>query len=132
MNQERMDYLTTYERGRISADVRDLLDDADLSVAITYKRFVSRVLTPSTGQYTTTYTNLGIRAIRNELSAKEVVAGAGQYQMGDVHYMIAVADQSQAPSREDRIVEGSDTFEVRAWYADPLKAVWDVVARKVA
>lgn len=132
MNRETLDMLLAAERTEISDSLADLIDDTHVSAAITYRDWQSKTRTPSTGAFTNTYTDYSIRAVRGELSAREVQAGAGLYQVGDIEFMIAQSDLSITPHREDRITSGSTTYEVIDWKADPLDMTWTVIARRVA
>ena len=131
MNTPVVDYLTTRESTDITNDVADLMDDTQVSRAITYRDYQSATKTVSTGAYTTTYSDASIRGIRTEVSAREVGAGEGLYQMGDLRYLLAQSDLSATPTREDRIVDGSTTYEVIAWEADPISMTWTIIARRV-
>lgn len=132
MNVPTPDFLTAGERSLIGADVAALMDDTELSVAVTYRDFVSRALTPATGAYTETYSDLAIRAVRNVLSQRELALAEGLYQAGDVRFLFARSDLTITPAREDRIVHGGVTYEPRTWDTDPVGAFWNVVARRVA
>ena len=107
------------------------MDDTQISRSITYRDFQSKTRTLSTGAYTSTYTDSAIRVVRTELSAREVRAGQGLFQQGDLRYLLAQSDLSVTPHREDRIVDGSDTYEVLHWAAAPITATWNVFARRV-
>src|SRR3990172_3704055 len=107
------------------------MDDTQVSRAITYRDYQSVSHTVSTGTYTPTYTDLSVRGVRTGLSAKEVAAGAGVYQMGDLWDFLAQSGLSATPTREDRIVDGSTTYEVIAWEADPISMTWTIIARRV-
>ena len=131
MNTPTTDYLTAREATDITNDVADLMDDTNVSRSITYRDYQSVSRTITTGAYTTTYTDSEIRGIRTELSAREVRAGEGLYQMGDLRYVLAQSDLSVTPVREDRIVDGTTTYELIAWSADPINVVWTVIARRV-
>lgn len=131
MNTPTTDFLTALEATDVTNDVADLMDDTHVSRAITYRDYQSATKTVSTGAYTTTYSDSSIRGIRTEVSAREVGAGEGLYQMGDLRYLLAQSDLSATPVREDRIVDGTTTYEVIAWSADPVNMTWVVVARRV-
>ena len=131
MNREAWDFLTGDERTAILDDVDELLDDTNLSVAITYRDFQSVTHTLTTGAYVTVYTDIALRALRSLLSAHEVAAGPGLYQMGDLAFLVAQAHLGVTPVREDRIVLGADTYELVTWTAGPIGATWRLVARRV-
>ncbi len=134
MNQSQPigDFLTTDEASLMSADVAGLMDDTTLSVSISYRDVGAPTFTPSTGAMTANETAYAIRAIRNVVSTRELAAALGKFQQGDVRYLIARSDLTITPSREDRIVDSDDTYELIDWNTDPLRLVWRVYARKVA
>jgi hypothetical protein len=131
MNRETHDFLSAAELASIQSDTDDLMSDVHVSVAITYRDFQGLVRDPKTGTSTTTYTDTNLRALRRTLSAREVQAGAGLFQVGDLHLRIAKTDLPITPLREDRIVVGSDTYEVVFWDTGTLGLTWLVVARRV-
>ena len=131
MREPATDFLSVIESTDIADDVADLMDDTQISRSITYRDFQSKTRTLSTGAYTSTYTDSAIRVVRTELSAREVRAGQGLFQQGDLRYLLAQSDLSVTPHREDRIVDGVDTYEVLHWEADPINVTWNVFARRV-
>ena len=131
MNTPTTDFLTARESTDITNDLADFMDDQQVSRAITYRDYQSVTRTVSTGAITPVYTDSSIRGVRTELNAQQVIAGGGLYQAGDFHYMIAQSDLSATPNREDRIVDGADTYEIVHWAADPLSMTWRVIARRV-
>jgi len=132
MNRDAMDYLTSEELVDIGADVADLLDDTQITVAITYRDFQSRVFTPGAGTAVATYTDTTTRAVRSKINAQEVQASQGLYQSTDVVFLLAQSDVPVTPHREDRLVIGSTTYEVLVWQGDALGATWRLVARQVS
>lgn len=132
MKREATEFLTTFEATEIASDVADLMDDTDLTVSITYRDYQSSTRTLTTGVYTPTYTDYAIRCLQDALSAREVKAGEGLYEHGDLRFTFAQSDVSGVtPTREDQIVLGSETYEVVWWREDPISSMWEVVARKV-
>ena len=131
MRDDTVDFLLAAESLLIENDVAALMDDTQLSVAITYQAYAGVTHTVTTGAYTSTPTSSSIRAIRNVLESREVRASNGLYQLGDIRFMIARTDFTGTPTREDRIVQGSDTYELIDWETDPLSALWNIVARGV-
>ena len=132
MNNPTTDFLTAAEKALITSDVVFFNQDDEVGRDIEYKDFQSRTRTPSTGAMAPVYSDYDIRATRISLTAREIVAGNGLFQQGDVRYMLAQAQiPGVTPHREDRIVDGSDTYEVVDWSADPISATWNVVARRV-
>lgn len=135
MNQgtdDNMDFLLADERTLMFADVADLVTDGQLGVALLYKDVGAPVLDVTTGQYTPTVTEYAIQAVRSEVVAGEALASGGKYQMGDVRYLVARNTLTATPTREDRIVEGTDTYEIVDWRSDPIGLTWRIIARKVA
>ena len=131
MNTSALNFLTSDESDAIVGDVAALMDDTDVSRAITYRDFVSMTRTPSTGASTPSYTNYTIRGVRTDLSAREVAAGAGLYQIGDIEYIFAQSDLPIVPHREDRIFDDPYTYEVIHWASDPLSVKHHIIARRV-
>lgn len=131
MNRETLDFLSAEESTLISDDLADLMDDTTVSVAATYKDFVSRTFSPSAGTTTATYTDTALRGVRTTLGARELAAGNGLYQVGDVAFLLAQSDLAVTPHREDRMVVGALTYEVLTWQQDALGKTWRVVAREV-
>ena len=126
------DFMTPLELALVTSDVTGLTSDPQTSVEVTYRDFQSRTLNRGTGAVVETYTDQsGLRGIRNSLSARQVTAGEGLYQMGDVKFMFSRSLLTLSPAREDRIVEGSATYELVSWDSDPLSALWNIVARVV-
>lgn len=132
MTLPRMDFLSTEELAQINADVVDLLGDTQLSVAITFRDYQSRVFTPSTGVTVATYADYSIRAIRNAVPAREVQASLGLYQAGDLRFIISRALLPITPNKEDLIVDGASTYNLISWDSDPISQLWRIVARLVA
>lgn len=132
MNRETLDFLTAGEKTDIVSDIGDYMDDTHVSTALTYKDFISKVRTPSTGAFTATYTSYaGLRGSRSDVSAREVQISGGLLQLGDVAFLIAQSDLAITPAREDQLAVGSETYEVIKWAGDPVGMLWRIVARKV-
>jgi len=133
MRQEITDFLSTTEVADIERDVSDLMDDVHLSVVLTYRDFLSMTRTVSTGAFTPAYQDTQIRGIRNEVSAREVAAGAGLYQVGDIAFLVAQSDLPNvtAPVREDRLQVEGTTYELVHWSGDPISRLWRLIARRV-
>lgn len=128
MNPE---FLFPSELALIQADVTTLFADTELAVTVTYRALTGRTFTPSTGAWTPTYTETVLGVIRNELSMQEIAASEGLYQMGDLQFILQRA-LVPTPSKEDRIVDGTEVFDLVRWESDPLSALWRIIARKVA
>lgn len=128
-----MDFLSVGERAAILSDVAGIVDDTHISLAITYRDFQSVSRTPSTGANTPVFTDVTTRAIRSELTASQVRAGAGLYEIGDVEFFIAQSDLSGiTPFRQDEVVCEGTTFKLMSWKGDALGAFWRIIGRRVA
>ena len=127
-----MDFLFPYERSMMLQDAHDLLADTQLSVPVTYRAFISRSFTPSTGGYTPNYSDTSLRVIRNALPMREVVASDGLFEQGDLRFIFDRASLVPEPTKDDRIVDGVKVYDVIDWDSDPIAAMWRIVARKVA
>ena len=131
MNTPTLDFLTAAENTQIATDVAALLDDTQVSVAVTYNSFQSRTFNAAAGTTTPAWTAFSIRAIRNTLGARELAAGQGVYQAGDLVFVLDRAEMTNTPSVDDQIVLGSDTYKPGAWTTDPLGKTWRLVARRI-
>jgi hypothetical protein len=127
-----MDFLSPYELAQMTSDAADLVGDAEVGLAATYRKFVSTVFTPSTGLSVPSYTDYAVDLIRNDLSAGEVRASNGLYQIGDVRFTIARALLTPVPGKEDLVVLGGDTYNVVHWSSDPIGLLWRLVGRLVS
>ena len=130
MNSTSPDFITSRESTLIGTDVAALLDDTQLSVEVTYKEYTGRTFTPSTGATVNAYTSSTLRAARTTLSARELAAGTGIYQAGDVKFMFARSDLTLTPQLQDRIVIDGVTYSLVNWQTDILAMFWFVIARR--
>jgi hypothetical protein len=127
------DFLFPTEAAMIAADVVALAADPQGPGAdITYRRFLSRTFTPSTGSYSPTYADLATRAVRNVVSAQQIAAAQGLYREGDIRFLIPRANLAAEPNKEDVIVQGAASYSLVQWDSDPVSAFWRIVARLVA
>jgi hypothetical protein len=105
----------------------------DPSRSITYRAVSDCTFTGSSGQLNETGASTTLQATRMEFRTKK---GAEGVEGGQVGYLIAVADLTAAgvtePSRQDRLVDGADTYEVADYAPDPTGAFWTVFVSKVA
>jgi hypothetical protein len=127
-----MDFLTVGERALMQQDGTDLLANIRLAPPITYRSFVSRVFTPSTGATTATYDDTVLGAIKSDLSAREVAASGGLYQQGDLNFVILRAALAPAPGKEDKLLVDGAEYDVRSWASDPINLLWRLIARRSA
>src|SRR5574339_596696 len=109
MNQN-VEFLFTAERALMTADAAGLMNDTDISLAMTYRDFQSKTFTPSTGQTTPTYTDSAVQGIQNAIPAREVEASNGLYQMGDIRLTFARSQLTIIPNKEDLIVLDGQSY----------------------
>lgn len=128
----RVDFLSGEELAQIADDILGVFADPQLTVSVTYRSFQSRTFTPSTGETTATYTDTVLRAFRQNVPTREIAASQGLYQQGDLRFMIARASLAQTPDKEDRLVDGANTYSLVSWDTDAISQLWRVVARLVA
>lgn len=130
MNLPPLDFVFPSEATMIQQDAAGVTGDPQLGVPVTYQHYVSRTFTPSTGAYTETYTDHAVRAVRNNLSQAEIAASGGQYQSGDVRFLVPKAGLAVTPNSEDRIVDGDGAiYDLIRWDTDPVGAFWRFVMR---
>lgn len=108
------------------SDLRSLTSDAYLQVEITYTAASSVSYDPSSGP-TRTESESEVDALRREVTTDEVLAGSG-VEAGDRLYLLELDTD---PTTSDRITDGSETWEVKSWEADPLGISYSVLARRI-
>ncbi len=114
----------------IQQDAQGVTGDPQLGVLVTYQHYVSRTMDPARGTWTEVYTDTSLRAIRNNLSQAEIASSGGQYQSGDVRFLIAKALLPTAPGSEDRLVDSDGAiYDLVRWDTDPVGAFWRLVMR---
>ncbi|MDP2993591.1 MAG: hypothetical protein Q8N46_00550, partial [Anaerolineales bacterium] len=101
---------------------------SDLPASITYRsRTEEPTFDPETGEVTEAFTDFGINALRGMYSAREVGASGGAIEVGDVYFHIRVSDlTATVPKKSDRVVDGSETFNVIAWELDDAEVLYKV------
>jgi hypothetical protein len=106
---------------------------ADLPADIVYRSRVEQPeFDPETGEVVEAFTDFSIQALRGMYSAKEVGLSGGALEMGDVYFHIRVSDlPDTAPKKTDRIVDGSESFNVIAWTLDDAEILYKVSVRKI-
>lgn len=138
MTLPKLDFLTPSELAQIGGDVAALLVEPQVSVALTYRRYTGQTFTPSTGANTPTYTDTALRAVRVDVSAREVAAAGGLYRQGDVRFLVprvvvaGVVALPIEPAKDDRLVVDGATYDLVDWASDQLGLTWRLVARGVA
>lgn len=131
MTSPTPDLLTADELTNIKADLSAIIDDVQLSVALTYKAFSSQTRTLGTGVLAITTTNTTLRAIKRTFSVREVASSGGLIQLGDLEYVIDAADLGAEPKTSDQVTEGSTTVNVMRWRKDDFGISYLVQVRKV-
>lgn len=126
-----LDFLMPTELALILQDAAGITSDPQIAQPITYKSFQGRTFVPSTGLWTSTFTDYSIRAIRNTLSAAELAVAGGQYQGDDIRYLIAQVDIPE-PQDDDLLVSADGSrYRMVGWDTDPINAFWAIVVRLV-
>lgn len=130
MRAPRPDPVSAFEATDIAADLRALVEDAQLAVSITYKSLTSQTMNVETGIATRVEAEATMSALVHEVTVYEVERSGGRLQIGDRIYQIMAADLPATPLKTtDRIVEGSVTREVVRWQRDALGSSYLVTAR---
>jgi len=134
MRAPRADPLTAFEKSELLASVRDIIDDEQVRVSITYA--IPTVLdgtnyVVATGLQARNPTTAIINAPRRVVSVTEAAASGGKLQIGDRLYVIDQADLSATPTTNDRITESSVVYAVVRYTQDPLDMIYVVTARKL-
>ena len=122
-----MDFLTTEEKALMISDFADIVSDPSIGGTINYRTYTNRAdFDPTTGELSTGFANHWIYAIRAPVSEKQLQLSNGQYQTGDVRYMIQYANIT-APSKDDRVGDDSKTMYVIDILTDPLRIFHSVI-----
>jgi len=122
------DFLAAAELTGIKDDIAALLDDAQVTVAITYRTIVTS-FDPTTGLETQTATDISARGILGEYNIQELSLSGGLLQQGDIFIFVDQADVPTTPTVNDRVIIDSVTYEVVHWETDPLQAFWRIGLR---
>ena len=126
-----MDFLTADEKALMVSDFADIVTDPSIGGTINYRQYASRAdFDQTTGELTTGFSNHWIYAIRAPVSEKQLQLSNGQYQTGDIRYMIQYTDIT-APSKDDRIVDEGKTMYAVDILTDPLRIFHSVITRNV-
>jgi len=105
----------------------------DPSRSCTYRQVTVATVTVTSGAIAETAASGTVLMTRHQLSAKQ---GQEGQEAGSVTYLVTQAALAAIgvtePNRRDRIVDGSDTYEVVDYEPDPLGAAWWLKCSKVA
>jgi hypothetical protein len=106
---------------------------SDLPASITYRsRAEEPTFNPETGTVLEAFTDFAIQVVRGMYSAREVGTSGGVLEVGDVYFHIRVSDlTATVPKKTDRVVDGSEAFNVIAWELDDAEMLYKVTARKI-
>lgn len=100
------------------------------SRSLTYRRRTSATYDPTTQVNTPAVSDTSVTGTRHERASQEV--GDASAQSGEVGYQIEKRRLAFEPKSTDRIVDGSDIFEVLDYAEDPLSLYWVFRCRKVS
>lgn len=133
MQPPRSDALSAFERQELLGSLRDVLDDAQVRIQITYTALTSESYNAETGVQTRTETSdANVNAIRRIVDVREAAESGGELEIGDRIYLVDKADLTpSAPKTTDRITDGADVLEVRRWKEDPFEIMLEVTARLI-
>lgn len=126
-----MDFLTADEKDLIVSDFSDIVTDPSIGGTINYRQYANRNdFDPSTGELTAGFSNNWIHAIRAPVSEKQLQLSNGQYQTGDIRYMVRYSDITD-PSKDDRVVDEGKLMYAIDILTDPLRIFHSVICRNV-
>jgi hypothetical protein len=106
---------------------------ASASRSITYKRQTAETYSATAQTNTPTYSDTSLTALRH-VASQEMLRGeqGAEPQTGLVVYQVEKRRLTNEPSSSDRVVDGSDTFEVLDHATDTAGLYWMIRCRKVA
>lgn len=102
------------------------------SRSLTYKRQTAESYDATTQTNTPTWSDTSVTGTRHDRASTPVGTEDEGAQAGDVGYQVDKARLAFDPKTSDRIVDGSDTYEVLDYHEDPLALYWVFHCRKVA
>jgi len=109
-----LDFLTAKELTMMRDDASDLLSDRQISGSVIYRSFVSiGTFDPFTGSRTATYAGTWTNALKVPVTEKEIETSESKYQLGDIRYLMRVADIRKV-KKDDRLqdADGYNYFVV--------------------
>ena len=130
MKAPRSDPLDPFEKGELLATGLDLIDAAEIRTSITLKSLTSQTVNLETGVVARTSTDDTLNALRRTVDVREAEQSRGKLQLGDRVYLIEQADLTGELQAVDRLVDGTDVFEVVRWEEDPLGSFYILTARQ--
>lgn len=129
MQTPRPDVLPTFQKNNVEATLRQLIEDTDIAVTITYLRLQSQTMDVEAGLPTRTEDSDSLSALFHDVTVDEVERSGGKLQMGDRIYQFMVDDITLVPTTSDRITQGSVTREVVDWEKDTFALSYLITAR---
>ena len=130
MQSPRADVLNAFEKADLLSTALDVLDDAELRTSIVLKSLASQTVDLEAGTVARSSLDDTVNALRRTVDVSEADRSQGQLQVGDRVYLIEQSDLSGDLQAVDRIVDGTDVFEVVRWEEDALGWFYSVTARR--
>ena len=130
MQSPRADLLNAFEKAELLSTALDLLDDEQVRTSITLKSLSSQTVDLEAGTVARATIDDTVNAIRRTVDVSEAEQSRGKLQVGDRVYLIEQSDLTGGLQAVDRIIDGTDVFEVVRWEADPLGWFYSVTARQ--
>lgn len=104
-----------------------------LSVKVRYRALTGQpTLDTSTGKVTRPETTATVRAVRRDVTQREVSESGGTLAIGDRVYRFRKSAIAGTPSTADRMEDEGDSWEVVSWRSLEHVDMWRVHARRVA
>lgn len=126
-----MDFLSAEEKAMMVSDWSDIVTDPSIGGTVNYRKYLNRAdFDAATGNLETGFGNKWMYAIRAPISEKQLQLSNGQYQTGDIRYMIRYTDMPD-PSKDDRIVDEGKAMYAIDILTDPLRIFHSVICRNV-
>ena len=117
----------------VGADV-DATLLADWGVTATYRRKASQTFTPGTGAVARTFTNYPTTAVARPLTMEQIARAEVALEVKDRRILLPsddLAGIAGTPGDEDRVVIGSDTYQVLAWDLLGSGALYRIYGRPI-
>ena len=130
MQSPRADVLNAFEKADLLSTALDVLDDAELRTSIVLKSLASQTVDLEAGTVARSSLDDTVNALRRTVDVSEAERSGGKLEVGDRVYMIEQSDLSADLQTVDRIVDGTDVFEVVRFEADALGWFYSVTARR--
>ncbi len=127
-----MTILTASELVDLASDIREVLEDVELSTTISYRLAGTTVSTwdATDGVIPDMYATSFVSAFRGSYNIKDVEASRGLIEMDDIKFIFMSSDVSGILSVDDMIFEQSTiyqsatTYQIKGTKTDPYKLVY--------